>query len=355
MLTKPRYSLRDLLLWTRLELLAFIVFSAIVTALYRLLDLSFLHLPWAFIAVVGTAVAFIISFQNNAAYGRIWEARKIWGGIVNTSRTWAMKVKDMVGDDNAESPVGGEELLEIKKTLIHRHVAWLSALRHAMRQSKPWEEFALHRTNREWQEQLHIPEKIHSLEEELATYLSDDERERVLSKANKQTAILALQSEHLRKLKQRGLLWEFAFLELENVLEELFTLQGKSERIKNFPYPRQYATLSHLFARLFIVLIPFAAVPEFSKIGHTFASSWPLIADQFVWGAIPFCVLIMEHADAADAQARRQDHRRARLRRAAAAFLQPRSDQPAADEPAQQRHRGDREQRPRDGAHRAGG
>ena len=93
-------------------------------------------------------------------------------------------------------------------------------------------------------------------------------------------------------MKERGLLWEFSFLELENVLEELFTLQGKSERIKNFPYPRQYATLGYLFVWMFIVLLPFGVIPEFSKIGERLADTFPVIGPYFVWGAIPFIVIV---------------------------------------------------------------
>ncbi len=60
--------------------------------------------------MIGTAVAFLISFQNNAAYGRIWEARKIWGGIVNTSRTFGMFVQDMVNNEYAKDPLSQEEI-----------------------------------------------------------------------------------------------------------------------------------------------------------------------------------------------------------------------------------------------------
>ena len=141
MLTKSRYSLKDMLLWTRWELLVFLIGAAAVTALYTTFDLSFLRLPWAPVAVIGTAVAFIVGFQNNAAYGRIWEARKIWGGIVNTSRTWGMKTRDMVTNEYAKEPASDEELVEIRETLVHRHIAWMAALRHAMRMAKPWEEF----------------------------------------------------------------------------------------------------------------------------------------------------------------------------------------------------------------------
>ena len=87
--------------------------------------------------------------------------------------------------------------------------------------------------------------------------------EYVLSKSNKQTALLYLQSKHIRQLKEQGLIWEFSFLELENILQELFTLQGKTERIKNFPYPRQYASLSYYFVQIFILFLPFAIYSPF--------------------------------------------------------------------------------------------
>ena len=56
-----------------------------------------------------------------------------------------------------------------------------------------------------------------------------------LTKKNKPAALLYLQSRHIRRLKEQGTLWAFSFLKLEEILEELFNLQGKSERIKNFP------------------------------------------------------------------------------------------------------------------------
>jgi putative membrane protein len=93
-------------------------------------------------------------------------------------------------------------------------------------------------------------------------------------------------------LKQKGLVWEFSILELENNLEELFTLQGKSERIKNFPYPRQYATIGHYFVWIFILLLPFGVIPEFDKIGDKLMDDFPLISQYFIWAAIPFSVIV---------------------------------------------------------------
>jgi putative membrane protein len=234
----------------------------------------------------------MVGFQNNAAYDRIWEARKIWGGIVNTSRTWGMKVQEMVNNQYASSTVELEDLKKEKKKLIYRHIAWMTALRYAMRQRKPWETSHLSRSNRKWADLLHIPEKISSLEDNLMLYLSVEEKEYVLSKSNKQTAILYLQSKHVGQLKEKGIIWEFSFLELENVLGELFIHQGKSERIKNFPYPRQYASLAYYLVKLFVVLLPFGIVSEFADIAKYISIDHPSVGSYFIWLSVPFCACV---------------------------------------------------------------
>ncbi|MDJ0646706.1 MAG: bestrophin family ion channel [Flavobacteriaceae bacterium] len=292
MLTKKRYSVKDIMLWSRWETLGFLSYSLVIAISYKIFDFTFLHVPWTPVALIGTAVAFMVGFQNNSAYGRIWEARKIWGAIVNTSRTFGMKVQDMVTNGHTAIPVSDEEIAKHKRVLVYRHIAWMTALRHAMRQRKSWEVIHEERTNREWSRMIHIPEKIVDLPDDLFNYLSPEEWDYVLSKNNKQTALLYLQSKHLRELKEQGLIWEFAFLELENVLEELFTHQGKSERIKNFPYPRQYASLAYQLTRLFNLLLPFGIIPEFVKIGKNIADTYPLIGTNFIWLAIPFCTAV---------------------------------------------------------------
>ena len=104
---------------------------------------------------------------------------------------------------------------------------------------------------------------------------------------------MTLQSNHLKQLKERGLIWEFSFLEIESKISALITHQGKSERIKNFPYPRQYATLNQTFLWIFIILLPFGVMTEFDKIGNNVADSFPLIGEYFVWFSIPFSVMVM--------------------------------------------------------------
>lgn len=292
MLTKNRYSTKDMMRWTRKETFGYALLMILITVLFDIFDMTFLHVPWTPVALIGTAVAFIIGFQNSAAYGRIWEARKIWGGIVNNSRTFTMKLTDMISNEYAKETITEDELHKYKKTIVYRHIAWLTTLRHAMRQSRSWEVFENHKTNREWSSKVHIPERDIPLEDALAPYLSKEEMQHVLSKGNKSTALLFLQSKNLRVLKEKGFIWEFSFLELENTLQEFFTLQGKSERIKNFPYPRQYATLGYFFVRIFLILLPFGLIPAFDEIGSLIKDVYPIIGSYFIWLAVPFCTVV---------------------------------------------------------------
>ena len=287
---KKRFTVLEILWWTRFETLLFLVIGTGSVACFYYLDLDWLKIPWTPLALIGTAVAFVIGFQNNAAYGRIWEARKIWGGIVNTSRTFGMLVQDMLTNEHTESPLSEAELRHEIKTLTYRHIAWMTALRHAMRQIKPWETATSHKTNLEWD--YRPPERDSTLEVDLKPYIDEPDFEYVMSKNNKQTALIYLQSHHLRKLKERGVVWEFSFLKLEAVLQELVSLQGKSERIKNFPYPRHFATLNHLFMWLLVLLLPLGLVPQFADIGDKFVESHPLACELFVWLSIPFYVVV---------------------------------------------------------------
>ena len=292
MYTKAKYSFKDLILWTRWELICFALIGAVPTALFVLMRLTWLQLPWTPIALVGTAVAFLIGFQSNAAYGRIWEARKIWGGIVNTSRTFTVLTLDTVTNEYAKSPLEESELEGHRRTIIHRHIAWLTALRHTMRLRKPWEDAVAYRSTREWNDRIHVPVFETSLEDDLVPWLSESEKTEILGRTNKCAALLRLQSQHLRSLKEKGLVWEFSFLELEALIAELFNFQGKSERIKNFPYPRQFATLGCYLVRIFIAILPFGVIPNFAKLGEEIRVLHPQVAEHFVWLSVPFVMVV---------------------------------------------------------------
>lgn len=132
MYTKKVFSAKDMAIWTRYETLLFTIIIASFVSLYYFLDLTWFRIPWTPLALIGTAVAFVIGFQNNSAYGRIWEARKIWGGIVNTSRTLGMFIQDMITNEHTDQLLSESEIKHEIKALTYRHIAWMTSLRHAM-------------------------------------------------------------------------------------------------------------------------------------------------------------------------------------------------------------------------------
>lgn len=298
MYTRKIYPIKIVLRWTRRYIFLFILISTIPVVFYELLDWKWLHLPWLPIGLVGTALAFINGFKNNASYDRLWEARKIYGGIVNASRLLATMVNDFITNEHAHKERSDEEFFQIKKTIIMRHIAWLTSLRHALRVKKPWETSFSNKSDKEHMKEIKVQEYAHSLEEELEGYLSDSEKDYVLNMTNKQAACLNLQSKHYKELKLEGLIEDFRHIEFKNMTSELLTLQGKAERIKNFPYPRQFATLNLFFVWIFVLLIPFGLMSEFDKIGESLLTQentnifFKTIAEIFVWLSIPFSIII---------------------------------------------------------------
>ena len=72
-------------------------------------------------------------------------------------------------------------------------------------------------------------------------------------------------------------------MEMQTLLTEFYTLQGKCERIKNFPLPRLYASLSIYFVYLFIFLLPFGLLSAYANAN---------LPEYTVWSVIPFTTLI---------------------------------------------------------------
>lgn len=289
MYIQRRYPFKKLLVWTKRELIFFIVLATAYTVLYELIGIKWLQVPFTPVALIGTAVAFMIGFQNNAAYDRIWEARKIWGGIVNTSRSLVITVKESFYMHRVDSNRDETEVLRI---ITHRHIAWLTALRYAMRTKKSWEATyeSLHKKEIF---KYNVPEYDSSLEEEIKPHLSTEEFDYVMSFDNKPNALINLQSKHFRSLTDEKKLWDFSLLNLQQILQELTALQGKSERIKNFPYPKQYASIGYHFVHIFMWLLPMAIIPAFAKMGLEIAKTNPFIGTYFVWLNIPFTVIVI--------------------------------------------------------------
>jgi putative membrane protein len=122
-----------------IPIIIFSTYSSLVVVLFTLYGFEWLKIPWVPLTLIGTAVAFYLGFKNNSAYDRTWEARKIWGGIVNSSRSWGSMVKGFVTDEFATEGVSQSEIERIQKRMIYMHIAWLYRLKRQLRVIKPWE------------------------------------------------------------------------------------------------------------------------------------------------------------------------------------------------------------------------
>jgi ion channel-forming bestrophin family protein len=279
MFIAKRYPFWGLVNWSKKYIYIFLLIDIIPILLYKIFDWQWLVIPWQPIALIGIAVSFYLGFKNNSSYDRLWEARKIWGGIVNASRTFTVMTRDFITNEFAKEKLSEKELGTIHKSIIHRHIAWLKALTYQLRIPKPWEHSAEVEVN------LRKAGGIHHEEDhfqKLKPYISSGEYEYLMTKGNKASHLLSLQSKELLKLKLAGQIEDFRHMELEKMVGEFFALQGKSERIKNFPFPRQYATVNYVFVWLFLILLPFGMLNIFNDISNLSSS----------WLVFPFSILV---------------------------------------------------------------
>lgn len=246
--------------------------AAIIAFLYDQ-GIILLEIPWLPVSVIGTAVAFYVGFKNNSAYDRMWEARKIWGAIVNSSRAWGTYVDGFVNNQFRDTSASPEYIYQIKKRLIYRHIAWLYALRSQLLVPTEWEHVNqdgfVGRSARYYQRRFGIGLIADEVTEvELKNYLPPEEHDRLVGAVNTATQIINEQSRDLSHLRSEDLIDDFRHMRLEGVLYDFYVHQGKCERIKKYPLPRQYASMSRIFVGIFLFLLPFSMIPAMIDVGN---------------------------------------------------------------------------------------
>lgn len=257
-----------------------IAYMLLVSVLYKVADWHWISIPWLPVSLIGTAVAFYVGFKNNQSYERVWEARKIWGSIVNSSRSWGVLVNAYV----TNSELAPEEIKAIKTKLIYRHIAWLYTLREQLLVPEQWEHVSLRwqfgKIAQQRRERFGVGQfKDYLNEKQKNRYFSDTSEWK--NATNKATQIINLQSQDLAKLQEQETIHILRQVEMQNVLNQFYDYQGMAERIKKFPLPRQYANLSFIFNCIFIFLLPLGIVSEFAVMG-----------EAGVWLMIPFGTIV---------------------------------------------------------------
>lgn len=277
MYVKRNYGFLMTFNWSKKPFLVGLVYATVISLVDYLLPYS-ISIPWQPISIIGIAVAFYLGFKNNSSYDRTWEARKIWGSIVNNSRSFGAATISFVQ---------GEDEKGVRKELIYRHIAWLTALRHQLRLSKEWE----HTENR--LNAIYAPticeDYNNKLQKELNCFLSAEEIQKIENKSNIATQILKTQSERLQALKNQGYFDDFRHMEFHQLMVSFYEDQGKSERIKNFPFPRQYASTALWLTFVFASFVPFGLLNLFGS-----NEWWEIILDSLLSALIIWIFFLME-------------------------------------------------------------
>ncbi|MEM9071850.1 MAG: bestrophin family ion channel [Myxococcota bacterium] len=193
--------------------------------------------------LIGLALGIFLGFRNNTSYDRFWEGRKLWGRVVNTSRSLTRQMLTLVGPaegvsadyrTTAKGDGAPEEVAAVHKALVYRVIAYVHSLR------------------------LHL--RTQDRLKELAPFLSEDELKELEPEQNRPIALLQRIGAELRALYDKGWIHTMHLPVLEASLTEFANVQGGCERIKATPIPFSYNILLHRIVFVYCFTLPFGLV-----------------------------------------------------------------------------------------------
>ena len=232
MLLEKRIPIKYLLGKIKFELVIVTIYALAVQFLEERFTLTDFSVPIALPALLGTAISLILAFRIGQSYDRWWEGRKIWGAIVNDSRTLARQVLTLVSSTAVSR--------KAKETMIYRQIAWCYALGEALRGYDP--------------------------HKDMENYLTEEEQAFIETHSNVPNALLLLHSEDIARWKSEGAVNDFQEIQMDSTVSRLTDWMGMSERIKNTIFPKQYSLLVEFLLYLFVVLLPFGIVEYFHAL-----------------------------------------------------------------------------------------
>jgi len=219
MLLDKRPPFKYLLSKVKMELVYVSVTALVVYYITTAFKYVIPDMPLPIPAFLGTAISVVLSFKLSQSYERWWEARKIWGSIVNDSRNFIIQLKTFL-DNKHESTV---------KQLAFRQIAWSYSLGQTLRGLNPMDN--------------------------VGQYLSNEDLQRLDKHTNKPLAILQLNAEALRKLREEGVLELFSLVQLNTTIVNLTNSMGMAERIKSTVFPVTYRIFLHAIIYIFVITL----------------------------------------------------------------------------------------------------
>ncbi len=244
MIVTPRISLRKLLAFTWPRLLLLLTFIALACVAMDQLPRELLTALSYAAGFLGTAVAFLIGFRNNSAYGRWWEAHRVWSKLKYESRSFALMLQSLVDD--------GQDAGTLRQQMIRRQIAFAWRLNRFLR-------------------------KLPAGTEE-QSLLGEAEHKMVEARQNPPLAILDLQNRDLGALFQSGALDSIRLARMTEMTAAFNEVLSSSERLKKTPFPMQYTWFMNYTLTVFLFVLPLSlaghlgywSVPFSLAIGYAF-------------------------------------------------------------------------------------
>jgi putative membrane protein len=244
MLLEKRIPVRYIAEKIKIDLLNVLLISVVIEVMLYFNRAFLPDIPGTVPAFLGTAISLILSFKLNQSYERWWEARKIWGSVVNDSRTFVRQLLSFAGSDS-----------ETVRRACRRQVAWCYCLGQSLREL-------------DWKTGT-------------TGHISERDVMRVEKHSNKPVALLQLHAEDVAELAETGRLTDYQRIAVDETLSRLTNWMGMSERIKNTVFPRSYRLCMHAFIYLFIVALSIAL--------HAVEGMWQIAITTTIAG--PFLLL----------------------------------------------------------------
>ena len=263
-------NLSPLKIWqyTKGQMWFVIVWSVAVWALFYFTGQKSLAISFTPIGVLGSALAIFVAFRNNSAYGRWWEARTLWGSIINNSRILARQLIANADNAAATGKASPETVAAFKNEMVYRQIAFAHALRLHLRKQESWNEIS------------HL--------------LGQTEYEALSTKQNKPNLLLLTQGNRIKEAMRQEILGPFDNISMEPTLAGFNNFQGACERIKNTPLPKQYDFFTRVFVWVFSFLLPFGMLSLFAGDARL---AWLIIPLSIIVSGV---FVIMERTGAAN-------------------------------------------------------
>jgi len=219
MLLNKKIPVRFILRKIRFEIVYVLVIATVVYFLTEKFKTVIPEMPISIPAFLGTAISVILSFKLNQSYDRWWEARKIWGSIVNDSRTFVLQLQSFVKKGN-EAAI---------REMAFRQIAWCYSLGQSLRGLNP--------------------------AEKLENYIAANELASISKHSNKPLALLQGNALQLAALQENNQLDLFSQVQINNTLVNFSNAMGMAERIKNTVFPSTYRMFLHFFIYIFVITL----------------------------------------------------------------------------------------------------